>query len=106
MVKFVSSAVVGIESEEESIQNRDADEVRKIEQFVDSIDSENLIISDKISEMIQDSYFERHNINESKIQSYNKFVSDDLPNIYTSGLKMVVKFGKQYHFFIPKSVTC
>jgi len=51
------------------------------------------------------SYFQEHQMNESKIRSYNKFVSEGLPNIIRNASPFVVQYHNMWHIFEFKRVT-
>lgn len=60
---------------------------------------------EKVIRQILESYFQATNMNESKIQSYNKWISEGWPNVIKNHFPLTVKFTHDYHIFDLESVT-
>ena len=54
---------------------------------------------------ILESYFQSTNMNESKIQSFNRWFSDCWPSVIKSHFPLVVKFTHDYHIFDVEAIT-
>lgn len=50
-------------------------------------------------------YFQEHQMNESKIQSFNQFVTDGLPTIIRNASPFVVKYQNEWHVFEFDRIT-
>lgn len=68
-------------------------------------DGPNSIINEDYIMKINMSYFEKHNTNETKIQSMNKFAKEGLPNIYKNAFPIIVIKPPIYQWIILDTIT-